>query len=212
MNCPSSHSSTRIHDAILFYHPLVLQPHVLFHLQSLPLFTNILGLLYSKNKTKHTNKQKPSFNPNYPLHLSSFLLLPFLPSDLMSFLLGSFSLPAHLCTIKVTPSQEHQHPPSFSTLFNLPQSLSAALRAIGHLLSAPSLLGTALSWCFSCPLNYYFSASFRGSFRFTFQSQVLARILYLSFSSPSHFFPCSLSPRWFHLPQRQLSPSCKLLS
>lgn len=61
----------------------------------------------------------------------------------MSFLLGSFSLPARLCTIKVTPSQEHQHPPSFSTLFNLPQPLSAALRAIGHLLSAPSLLGTA---------------------------------------------------------------------
>lgn len=62
MNCPSSHSSTRIHDAILFYHPLVLQPHVLFHLQSFPLFTNILGLLYSKNKTKQniqTNKNLP---------------------------------------------------------------------------------------------------------------------------------------------------------
>lgn len=141
MNCPSSHSSTRIHDATLFCHPLDLQPHILFHLRSFPLFANVLGLLYSKNKTKQTYKQKPSFNPNYPLHISSFLLFPFpcqvsrpfssVPSPYLPVFAPSkwlppksisTLLPSQLFSIFPTLSLQHREP--LATCFKHPACLA----------------------------------------------------------------------------------------
>lgn len=61
--CPSSHSSTRIHDPTLSYSPLELQSHILSHLQVFPvcLLTFLVSSIL-KNKPK---QRKTFLRPCY---------------------------------------------------------------------------------------------------------------------------------------------------
>ena len=103
--------------------PLDLRFHVLFHLQSFPLFANILGLFYPINKTKHRNKKlpstplpsphfifsSPSFPPSGLMSFSQLLLLACLSLHHWNDSLPSHSTPSFLLSSSVFPNLSLQH-------------------------------------------------------------------------------------------------------